>query len=268
MSFIPALPSGGYIGWMALKRTAPVQKAVFEQQASISRDETYFRERIGTIDTADALLKDRRLLSVALGAFGLGDDINNRHFLLRVMEDGTIDSKALSMRLADTRYREFSAAFGFGDFATPNTTLSDFADRILSRWKERSFESAVGQVDDTLRLALNAQRELSAVAKQNGSDDVQWFTLMGQRPLRQVLEVAFGLPTAFGTLDIDRQKSALQAKAQTIFGDSSVAQFAEPERMEALLRRFLLQSQIAQNTSPSPGSTALTLLQQMTGRAR
>jgi hypothetical protein len=57
-----------------------------------------------------------------------------------------------------------SAAFGFGDFKTPRSKDSAFADTILTQWRDRRFESAVGAQDNSLRLAMNAQRELAALA--------------------------------------------------------------------------------------------------------
>lgn len=44
----------------------------------IRNDEAYFRAKIGSVKTAEQLVSDRRLLKVALGAFGLEADINNR----------------------------------------------------------------------------------------------------------------------------------------------------------------------------------------------
>lgn len=261
MSFTPAVPLGGYAGWAFLKRTEPVQKAAFDRQPSVQRDEAYFREKIGKITSAEELVSDRRLLRVALGAFGLDADINSRFFIRKVLEDGTLADGALALKLSDRRYREFSAAFGLDGVGAPLTAQSDFADRILTRWKDRQFEVAIGNVNDSMRLAMNAQREISTLASNGMSEDARWFTLMGQPPLRQVLETAFGLPTSFGSLDIDRQKQVLEAKVTAAFGEGGVAQFTDPDRMEALLRRYLVRAQSAQGGGgTSSGHVALALL--------
>lgn len=244
MSFVPMVPLGGYAGWAFLKRTESVQKTAFDNQISIQRDEAYFRERIGKVTSAEELVADRRLLKVALGAFGLEGDLNNRYFIRKVLEDGTLRTDALAIKLTDKRYREFSAAFGFDDPLSPRTKLSDFADKILTRWKDQQFEVAVGQVDESLRLAMNAKREMTRVATSDIGESARWFTLIGQPPLRKVIEGAFGLPTSFGALDIDVQKQMLQDKAKAAFGDSDVAQFADPERLDALIKRYLLRTQV------------------------
>lgn len=262
MSFSPILPFGGYSGWSFLKRTLPAQTEAFRANPSLARDEDYFRAKIGSVKTADDLVSDRRLLKVALGAYGLDADIENRYFIKKVLEDGTLDTGALANKLADKQYRAFSSGLGFGDYDIPRTQLSDFADKTLAAYRIRQFETAVGEQDDNLRLAMNAERELSALASRTSSDETKWFTIMGSTPLRQVFEKALGLPNSFASLDLDQQLNTLQDKTKRAFGSDQVAQFDDPEKVEALIRRFLIRSEaVASFSSTSPGAVALSLLQ-------
>lgn len=262
MSFTPVIPLGGYGGWLYLQRTMASQKAAFARQGTIQRDEEYFRNHIGTINSAAELVADRRLLRVALGAFGLEGDIDNRFFIRKVLEGGTLRPDALALRLADKRYRDFSAAFGFGDYDQPRTRMSDFPDRILTAWQDQQFEAAIGNRDENMRLAMNARREIARIASADSGADARWFTLMGQAPLRRVVETAFGLPTAFGALDIDRQKDMLDDKVQALFGSRGLEQFADPDRLEALIKRFLLRADTtAGSIGSQSASIALALLQ-------
>lgn len=261
MSFSPILPLTGYAGWAFLKRTMPAQKEAFQSTASLVRDEDYFRAKIGSVKTATELVSDRRLLSVALGAYGLDGDIDNRYFILKVLEEGTLDSNSLSNKLSDKQYRALSSGFGFGDYSVPRTQLSDFADKTLEAYRTRQFEAAVGAQDDNMRLALNAERELATLSTKNTSDDTKWFTIMGSEPLRKVFEGALGLPTSFSSLDLDQQLSTFKEKASKAFGGSEVSQFNESEKLDALIRRFLVRSEaLASFSATSPGSIALTLL--------
>ncbi|HMO07299.1 MAG TPA: DUF1217 domain-containing protein [Paracoccaceae bacterium] len=262
MSFRPAIPVDGLVGWAFLKRTEPRQRAAFAAAPAQQRDEDYFRARIGSVRTADDLMADRRLLRVALGAFGLEGDINSRAFIRKVLTDGTLREGALSNRLADKQYRAFSAAFGFGDFAIPRTQLSDFADGILSSWRTRRFEAAVGEQSNTLRLALNAEREVAQLAGRRVSDETMWFTMMGNAPLREVFETALRLPKSFGALDLDRQLATFRARAEAAFGSSRFDQFATPEGSADLVRRFLVVAETpVAGAATAPGSAALALLQ-------
>ncbi len=266
MSFSPVVPVGGFGGWVFLKRTMESQTRAFQAQPQLHRDEAYFREKIGAVKTADDLVSDRRLLKVALGAYGLDADINNRFFLRKVLEDGTLKDGALANRLADKQYRAFSAAFGFGDFSIPSTQLSDFADKMLARYDARQFEIAVGEKSETLRLALNAERELPVLARKASSEDSKWFTVMGTAPLRAVFQTAFGLPRSFASIDIDQQLGVFKAKAEQLFGNSSVSQFSNPEKLDGVLRRYLALGDQGVAGSVAKGSLALQLLQTGVGR--
>lgn len=263
MTFSPVLPIGGFAGWSFLKRTMPAQLKAFESQAEIKRNEAYFRENIGKVDTAEQLVNDPRLLRVALGAFGLEKDIANKFFMRKVLEGGTIDPKALANRLADKQYAKFSNAFGFGNAgAAPRTKMSNFADTILKSYKAQEFAVAVGAQDDSMRLALNAERELPELAKSSASETAKWYTVLGNAPLRLIFEKSFGLPTSFGAIDIDKQVETLKARTRSTFGDATISQFTDPAKMEKLVRQFLIRSEIdANSTSMSRGQVALTLLQ-------
>lgn len=177
MSFQPVLPLGGLAGWGFLKRTMERQQAVQQAAPVQKRDEAYFREKIGKIDTAEQLVSDKRLLRIALTAFGLEADVNSKAFVQKILEGGTLKEGSLANKLADKQYQKFSAAFGFGDFSVPRTKISTFPDEILTQFRARSFEAAVGTQNNTYRLALNAERELPILAARPISDTAKWYTL-------------------------------------------------------------------------------------------
>ncbi|WP_432448404.1 DUF1217 domain-containing protein [Aliiroseovarius marinus] len=228
----------------------------------MQRDTNYFVENIGKIQTAEELVGDYRLLKVALGAYGLDDDIGNRFFVQKVLEDGTLDTDDLANKLSDKRYLEMAQDFGFGDFDIPSTQLSDFGAKTVEAYKERQFEIAVGEQSQDLRLAMSLDRDLGEILKKSSSDETKWFSMMGNPPLRSVFETALGLPSSFGTLDLDQQLEEFRNKSEQYFGSSEIDQFSDPEKREELNRLFLVRSQIANGTaSMSGGAIALTLLQ-------
>jgi hypothetical protein len=260
VTFTPVVPFGGYSGWSFLSRTMAAQKSAFVADATLQRDEAYFRENIGKADTAEKLVADRRLLSVALSAFGLDADIDSKFFVKKILEDGTLKTGALANKLADKRYLEFSKAFGFGDFPIANTQKSDFPDKILAAFEARKFETAVGEQDEDMRLALNAKRELGVLANRSLSENGKWYTALGSAPLRSVLQTALGLPSSFASIDIDKQLGILKDYSEKYLGSPDVSQFADPEKVEKLVRLFLVRSQA--QTGATTQSAALTLLQQ------
>lgn len=260
MSFSPVVPLSGLAGWSFLKRTAIAQKDSFEATPVLRREEAYFRAKIGSVKTAEALVSDRRLLRVALGAFGLDADINNTFFIRKVLEDGTLDTGALANKLANKQYAALSKAFGFGDYSTPRTQLSDFASTILSAYKTRQFEVAVGESQPDLRLALNAERELSDLARKSSSEDTKWYTILGSAPLREVFETAFGLPSSFASVDLDQQLGVLKSRTARLLGEATVSQFGEAGKTEKLIRAFLARAAADAGTI-APGSRSATALQ-------
>ena len=263
MSYLPVIPAGGNLGWVFLKKTREDQQAAFDESTSIKTNADYFKQKIASIQSAEELVADRRLLSVALGAFGLDDDINNSFFIQKVLQEGTLDEESFANRLSDQRYFAMSEAFGF-HLQPPNTVLSDFSERIIEQYQERQFEIAIGDQDEDLRLALSVEREIADLSSKALSEDTSWFTIMGNPPLRRVFENALGLPSELAAIDLDQQLNEFKEKAQTVFGTTDPAEFIDPGLQESLVRSFLFRSELEANASQySSGTVALSLLQSL-----
>ena len=259
------MPLGGYAGWTLLNRTIDKQLETFAKNPVNDRDIQHFRENIGVIVSAEELVSDYQLLRVSLGAFGLQDDLPNRAFIRKVLEEGTTNNEAFVNRLADKRYREFSEAFGFGEVALPKTLLPGFADDILSRFQRVEFEVAVGEQNEEMRLALNIERQLPELAADiEGEEDFDtaWLSIMGNPPLRAAMETALGLPTSIGAVDIDQQLEAFRDKSKVIFGTDDLRQIVSEEGgIENVIKNYLGRAQLASVTNvASAGSIAVTLL--------
>ena len=260
--FAPVIPGTGLVGWRFLQRTYDTQLETFTQSAQISRSTEYFQENIGSITSAEELVQDRRMLEVALGAFGLQDDIDNRYFIQKILEEGTTNDDALANRFSDERYKDFSAAFGLGPGETSALSDPEFAASIITRFQANSFEVAAGEQDDTMRIALFAQRQLPDFAAEDISNDAKWFSVMGQPPLRAVFEKALNLPSAFGQVDIDQQLVVFKQRARVVFGSDDLNQFSQPDAVEDLVTKYIVRAQLEQfNANTSSASIALTLLQ-------
>ena len=261
MSFTPTIPTGGLAGWRFLERTAESQRAAFDKGAALGREIAYFKEKIGTVSSAEALVKDRRLLTVALGAFGLDGEIDKKFFVRKVLEGGTDDPRSMANRLSDPNYRKLAAAFGFGNAGGGQNAKAGFAEAIVEQYKIRKFESAVGEVNNSMRLAMNFRREIGSLAA-GSSDNTFWYGVLGSKPLREVVQTALGLPKEFARIDVDRQKDTIRQRMGSAFGDGSAAFFKEPANVEKVITRFLARAQIAEMASGAAAtSPALQLLQ-------
>lgn len=264
MSFAPVLPLGGYAGWKVLQSTLDTQQARFADDPAQNRDREYFKEKIGSITSAEDLVSDYRLLRVALGAYGLQDDLPNRAFIEKVLSDGVVNEDALSNKLADKSYFAFADAFGFGGTLPPKTQGPGFADKVLARFDEQAFEVAVGEQDTDMRLALQATREIPEIAASGGSDTTAWLSVLGNTALRQVFETAFSLPDSIGVMDLDQQLDAFRKGAERVLGTSEFSAFTDPDAVDDLVHAFTLKSQLANGPSAfTRGASAVTLLQNL-----
>jgi hypothetical protein len=147
MSYNVQVANGGYLGWKILERTAETQKAVFAKSAEMQRSRDYFVQNISKIQSAENLVGDYKLLSVALRAFGLDDDMNNRFFIRKVLEADPQDETSLVNRLPDKRYQKLNAASGshratgreqLAPKLYPRCTLHGHSKKILENSIKRS----------------------------------------------------------------------------------------------------------------------------------
>ncbi len=71
------------------------------------------------------LVDNYRLLSYALTAYGLGDQVDNKALVTQVLEGGVSSSKALANTLSNPNWAKFAAAFNFAaDGASSISTSS------------------------------------------------------------------------------------------------------------------------------------------------
>ena len=139
-------------------------------------------------------------------------------------------------------------------------TLPDL-ERITARFAAESFELAVGQQDNAMRLSLNYQSEIPELVTDGSSDQTVLYRLLGSVPVRSVLESALGLPTEIQSLDLDRQAAILDEKLQSQFGISSVQELKDPEVMDRIVSRYMALDGLNRNAAATgPAATALVLL--------
>lgn len=262
MSFQPMVPLAGVAGWRFLERTQATQQAAFEKGPELKRDIAYFEANIGKIASVADLIADRRLLKVALGAFGLEGEIDKKAFLRKILEEGTEKPTALANRMVASGMKEFAEAFGFGNVGGSRVKAPGFTPTIVAAYKTRAFEAAVGEANNDLRLAMNFRREIANLSK--GAEGGSWFTVLASKPMRAVFEKVFNLPKEFGRIDVDRQRDVLREKTRAMFGTDKLTAFADPANVQKVIDRFLARAQIdAGPGAASPAASALSLLQGM-----
>lgn len=257
MSFQPQIALSGPAGWRFLQRTQASQQAAFDKGPQLQREIAYFTETIASVTSAADLVADRRLLKVALGAFGLEGEIDKKAFVRKALESDMADPASFANRLTAPGYKAMAAVFGFA--AGPRTGDPGFAERIVAAYKTRAFEAAVGETNEDMRLAMNFRREMVELSK--GPEGGSWYSVIGSKPLREVIEKAYSLPREFGRIDVDRQRDTLRDKTSALFGTPNLTAFADPANVQKVIDRFLARAQLEAGPGAStPQSPALTLL--------
>src|SRR5689334_933434 len=91
----------------------------------VSREADYYKANIGSVTSVDAFLKNTRLYTYAMKAYGLDDMIYAKAYMRKVLESDLSDKDSFVRRLSDPRFLAFAQAFNFntkGDVvaATPS----------------------------------------------------------------------------------------------------------------------------------------------------
>ncbi len=259
-----SVPFGGVAGYALLQRRMDDNLALVARSPQVMRELQYFRDHIRDADTPEGLMGDYRLARVVLTAYGLGSEVGKKAFVERIIAEGTDDPSSFANRLRDPRFQALAKGVGFGNVGGSRTLFTKFQAEIEQGFLRQTLEEAVGASNESLRLALNFDRRIGAIANGPAVENAGWFQIMGELPLRRVVEGAFGLPASFGLSDLDQQRGVLSRRTQALFGGSgSPGAFAKPENSETLIRRFLALSQAsgaAAGSAAQAASGALTLL--------
>lgn len=236
--------------------------AVREQVAqNIQIESEAFAQSIGSIKTAEDLMNKPNLLLVALTAFGLEDKLDSPNLIRTVLEQGANEATDLARVLGDERFVELASTFGFEKDPVSPLQDSDFVQEILKDYKIQKFEASVGEVNETLRFALNFDRAIPELAGNDSSDNTKWFQVLGTTSLRQVFEKSLGLPAGFSQIDLDKQLETLKDKMERRFGVKEFNDIAENDTINRMIETYLLQSEIQNNASFGSNQVALTMLQ-------
>ena len=264
MVYQPVIPLSGYGGWKFLESTFDKQLEGFSDSASVRNDREYFQQKMSSPVEMEDFLSDKRLMRIALTAFDLGGEEWKVGYVRHVMEEAADPDSTFLKRLNNPSYTNFAKAFAVKD---GKISLSeDVRAQLADDFEMASFRSAVGEVDNNMRLSLNYKDKIATLANEESSESAILYKLLGDVPVRTVLETALNLPSEMRKLDVEQQAGILKERLLSVFSISRVSDLAKEDVVEKAIQRFHAMDSISQaQSSMSPGSVALTLLNGASG---
>ena len=113
------------------------------------READYYRENIGKVTSVDEFMDDYRLYSYAMKAYGLGDQIDSRALIKKVLESDLSDPKSLANKLADEAYRDLAKAFTFAVAKSEPVAQTTYqTDAIVDAYSEHRVRQAAAVSSD------------------------------------------------------------------------------------------------------------------------
>ena len=264
MVYQPVIPLTGYGGWKFLESTFDKQLEGFTDSTSVKNDRQYFQDKMSSPIAMEDFLSDKRLLRVSLTAFDLGGEEWKVGFIRHVMEEKADPESNFLTRLNNQAYTNFANTFAVTD---GKISLSADAIATLSDdFELASFRSAVGDVDNNMKLSLNYKAKIGDLVREESSDSANLYRILGDVPVRTVLETALNLPSSWQKLDVDQQADILKERMLSVFSISKVTDLTNEDVMDKVIQRFHTMDSIANGqASLSSGSVALTLLNNAAG---
>jgi hypothetical protein len=218
-------------------------------EPSVKLETRYYLDHIGAVKNVDDLIKDHRLFTYAMKAFGLGEMANARAFMRKVIAEGTTDPRSFANRLADDRFVEFAKTFNFQAYGETTTASVPVQQGVVDRYVRQTLETEAGAENEGVRLALYFQREAPHVKSVYG--------LLADPALWQVTKTAFGFPDEMASAPIEQQAAA-------VLDRMSIDDLSDPASLDRLIARF---TAVWDATESSVQDPILTLFTQSQSRS-
>ena len=155
--------------FLAVSQNLSRYQTMTAAEPAVKTASAYYAANIGSVKSISDLVGNYRLLSYALNAYGLGDQINSKGLITKVLEGGVSNPKSLANTLPNAQWKAFAAAFNFVDSgATPPSSTSAVA-TTTSDYVEQQLESDQGGQDVGVQLALYFQRVAPTVTSEYGN---------------------------------------------------------------------------------------------------
>ena len=216
------------------------------KKPDVSRETQYYLTHIGKVTSIDDFLKDYRLYSYAMKAFGLSEMTYAKAFMRKVLTEGTDKTDSFANTLSDKRYQQFAETFNFVRYGVTTTIFDRTRQGTVDAYVRQTLEEDAGARNEGVRLALYFNRKAGDIKSAYG--------ILADPALLKVVQTALAIPAATSAMDIDRQ-------AQMIAARLNVADLKDPSKLGKFLSRFASLWDL-DNPATMPASSTLNLFTQ------
>src|SRR5271165_449864 len=217
-------------------------------EPAVKSASAYYQANIGKVTSIQDFVGNYRLLSYALDAYGLGDQINAKALIAKVLEGGVTNPKSLANTLSDSRWKTFAAAFNFVGKGASSVSSASAVKSTTTDYVEQQLESDQGAQDVGVQLALYFQRVAPTITNEYG--------ILADPNLIEVAQTIFGLSPATSATNIDAQAKALSQLMP-------ISDLQDPKKLQQLTERFTAMYDLTYG----PGSGATTSLTVSSGNS-
>jgi Protein of unknown function (DUF1217) len=222
--------------FLAVSQNLSRYQAMTAAEPAVKTATAYYEANIGSVKSISDLVGNYRLLSYALNAYGLGDQINAKGLITQVLEGGVSNPKSLANTLPNPQWKAFAAAFDFVDSGATAPSSTSAVATTTSDYVEQQLESDQGSQDVGVQLALYFQRVAPTVTSEEG--------ILADPNLLEVAGTIMGLsPAAVSDL-----------QPQTLSELMPLSDLQDPAKLAQLTERFT--AMYDYTYGPSSGATS------------
>ena len=227
-STVSALPIYRLVSANEEARVATFEKSDPQTKADIA----YFIKQSPKIQTADALLKDYRSLSIVLGAFGMTSALGQTALLRKLMTEDPASKTSVARRLANPTFLRFANAMA--QFKTSPFATKANIDAVVKAVGTQNFEASQDAQSPGMANALYFKRTIGSLTSLS--------QLMADPRLLKVAQSAANMPDQFGALDYSFQVKLLSKQI-------TLKNFQSSAYVDKFVGRYLALASTANATS-------------------
>lgn len=220
--------------------------ARLEKDPTTQRDLKVLEQAVARAKDPSDLLRNPRVLKLLMEAIGLADQSGNGGLARNALMSNLLDRQSLANRLPDQRWKAAAqrldfAASGLGKVRDPEV-MAALKDGIIQYRRITTISAQSQAVADALYVRDLPEGKTPSL-----------FAVLGDKVMRRVATTVTNLPQELAL-------QSVEAQARTLGARFDPAQFADPKKRDALIKRYLIVSTTAQGGLQAPGDTGSPLL--------